>query len=93
MDPTSDVELGNRVIHFAGMGGEGCFGLFPLWPGRSRLPALHMAIDDIACPQADHHDATVRFSVKSIVSSRLTGSKETFGMQVGREGDERHHES
>ncbi|MDR6192458.1 hypothetical protein QE372_004792 [Agrobacterium pusense] len=30
MDPPSDVELGNRVIHFSGMADEGRFGLFPL---------------------------------------------------------------
>ncbi|KQY70322.1 hypothetical protein ASD52_30495 [Ensifer sp. Root142] len=30
MDPPSDVELGDRVIHFSGMADEGRFGLFPL---------------------------------------------------------------
>ncbi|MBN7809267.1 AAA family ATPase [Agrobacterium rosae] len=29
MDPPSDVELGDRVIHFSGMVDEGRFGLFP----------------------------------------------------------------
>lgn len=29
MDPPSDVELGNPVIHFSGMDDEGRFGLFP----------------------------------------------------------------
>jgi hypothetical protein len=28
--PPSDVELGNRVIHFSGIADEGRFGLFPL---------------------------------------------------------------
>ena len=52
-----------------------------------------MVIGGIAYPQDNHHDAIDRNAAKSIVFPRLTGSKETFGTQVGREGDERHRES
>ena len=36
MDLPSDVELGNRVVHFSGMADEGRFSLLPLQPGRRR---------------------------------------------------------